>query len=217
MNFTEDLLNDVFTYVVGRKELVWDDHKIDINVPFERLSFEEAIHKYIPSLGDCSLESKDEIITILKSYGLTENINTETISKEVLTVHLFEGLVEEKIIQPTFIMNHPIDISPLARKSEKNPSRAERFELYIGGKEIANGFSELNDPHEQERRMFAQARQRDSGDDEAMYFDEDYIKALEFGMPPAAGCGIGIDRLTMFITNSHSIREVLLFPALKRK
>ena len=217
MNFTEDLLNDVFTYVVGRKELVWDDHKIDINVPFERLSFEEAIHKYIPSLGDCSLESKDEIITILKSYGLTENINTETISKEVLTVHLFEGLVEEKIIQPTFIMNHPIDISPLARKSEKDPSRAERFELYIGGKEIANGFSELNDPQEQAIRMFAQARQKDSGDDEAMYFDEDYIKALEFGMPPAAGCGIGIDRLTMFITNSHSIREVVLFPALKRK
>ena len=132
-------------------------------------------------------------------------------------VHLFEGLVEEKIIQPTFIMNHPIDISPLARKSEKNPSRAERFELYIGGKEIANGFSELNDPQEQAIRMLAQARQKDSGDDEAMYFDEDYIKALEFGMPPAAGCGIGIDRLTMFITNSHSIREVVLFPALKRK
>ena len=217
MNFTEDLLNDVFTFVVGRKELVWDDHKIDINVPFERLSFEEAIRKYIPSLGECSLESKDEIIAILKSYGLTENLNTETISKEVLTVHLFEGLVEEKIIQPTFIMNHPIDISPLARKSEKNPSRAERFELYIGGKEIANGFSELNDPQEQAIRMSSQAKQKDSGDDEAMYFDEDYIKALEFGMPPAAGCGIGIDRLTMFITNSHSIREVLLFPALKRK
>ena len=217
MNFTEDLLNDVFTFVVGRKELVWDDHKIDINVPFQRLSFEEAICKYIPSLGECSLESKDEIIAILKSYGLTENLNTETISKEVLTVHLFEGLVEEKIIQPTFIMNHPIDISPLARKSEKNPSRAERFELYIGGKEIANGFSELNDPQEQAIRMSSQAKQKDSGDDEAMYFDEDYIKALEFGMPPAAGCGIGIDRLTMFITNSHSIREVLLFPALKRK
>ena len=217
MNFTEDLLNDVFTFVVGRKEMVWDDHKIDINVPFERLSFEEAIRKYIPSLGECSLESKDEIIAILKSYGLTENLNTETISKEVLTVHLFEGLVEEKIIQPTFIMNHPIDISPLARKSEKNPSIAERFELYIGGKEIANGFSELNDPQEQAIRMSSQAKQKDSGDDEAMYFDEDYIKALEFGMPPAAGCGIGIDRLTMFITNSHSIREVLLFPALKRK
>ena len=205
-------------YVVGRKELVWDDHKIDISVPFERLSFEEAIHKYIPSLGEIIvLNRKTKLFAILKSYGLTENINTETISKEVLTVHLFEGLVEEKIIQPTFIMNHPIDISPLARKSEKNPSRAERFELYIGGKEIANGFSELNDPQEQAMRMLAQARQKDSGDDEAMYFDEDYIKALEFGMPPAAGCGIGIDRLTMFITNSHSIREVVLFPALKRK
>ena len=217
MNFTEDLLNDVLAYVVGRKELVWDGHKIDMGVPFERLSFEEAIHKYIPSLSKSSLETKDEIITILKRYGLTENINTESISKEVLTVHLFEGLVEEKIIQPTFVMNHPIDISPLARKSEKNPSSAERFELYIGGKEIANGFSELNDPQEQSTRMLAQARQKDSGDDEAMYFDEDYIKALEFGMPPAAGCGIGIDRLTMFITNSHSIREVVLFPALKRK
>ena len=217
MSFTESLLKDVFAHVVGKKEAVWDDHKIDISVPFERLSFEEAIHKYIPSLSDYSFESKDEIIAILRSFGLTENINTETLSKEVLTVHLFECLVEEKIIQPTFIMNHPIDISPLARKAEKNPSRAERFELYIGGKEIANGFSELNDPQEQKVRMLAQARQKDSGDDEAMYFDEDYIKALEFGMPPAAGCGIGIDRLTMFITNSHSIREVVLFPALKRK
>ena len=217
MNFTEALLKDVCESIVGRKELVWDDRKIDISVPFERLSFEEAIHKYIPSLQDNSLESKDEIISILKSYGLIENIDTKTMSKEVLTIHLFEGLVEEKIIQPTFIMNHPVEISPLARKSLNNPSRAERFELYIGGKEIANGFSELNDPQEQAKRMFSQAMQKDSGDDEAMYFDEDYIKALEFGMPPAAGCGIGIDRLTMFITNSHSIREVVLFPALKRK
>ena len=217
MNFTEELLKDVCACVVGKKELVWDNHKIDISVPFERLSFEEAIYKYIPSLGDSTLDSKDEIINILKSYGLTENIDTENISKEILTVHLFEALVEEKIVQPTFIINHPIDISPLARNSEKNPSIAERFELYIGGKEMANGFSELNDPQEQAIRMLAQARQKDSGDDEAMYFDEDYIKALEFGMPPAAGCGIGIDRLTMFVTNSHSIREVVLFPALKRK
>ena len=217
MNFTEELLKDVCACVVGKKELVWDNHKIDISVPFERLSFEEAIYKYIPSLGNSTLDSKDEIINILKSYGLTENIDTENISKEILTVHLFEALVEEKIVQPTFIINHPIDISPLARNSEKNPSIAERFELYIGGKEMANGFSELNDPQEQAIRMLAQARQKDSGDDEAMYFDEDYIKALEFGMPPAAGCGIGIDRLTMFVTNSHSIREVVLFPALKRK
>ena len=217
MSFTEDLLKDVCESIVGKKKLVWDDHEIDISVPFERLGFEEAIQKYIPILGNSSLQSKDEMISILKSYGLTENIDTETTSIEMLTVHLFESMVEDKIIQPTFITDHPVEISPLARKSAKNSSRVERFELYIGGKEIANGFSELNDPQDQATRMLMQARQKDSGDDEAMYFDEDYIKALEFGMPPAAGCGIGVDRLTMFITNSHSIREVVLFPALKRK
>ena len=140
MNFTEELLSDVFAYVVGRKQLVWDDHKIDISVPFERLSFEEAIHKYIPSLGACSLESKDEIISILKNYGLTENINTETTSKEVLTVHLFEGLVEEKIIQPTFIMNHPIDISPLARKSEKIRPELKGLSFTLGVKKLQMDF-----------------------------------------------------------------------------
>ena len=138
MNFTEDLLKDVCESVVGEK-VVWDDHKIDISVPFERLSFEEAIHKYIPSLEDSSLESKDEIISVLKSYGLTENINTKTMSKEVLTIHLFEGWLK-KNYTANFIMNHPVEISPLARKSVNNPSRAERFELYIGGKKLRMDF-----------------------------------------------------------------------------
>tara|TARA_B100000963_G_scaffold361306_1_gene396070 strand:+ start:904 stop:2436 length:1533 start_codon:yes stop_codon:yes gene_type:complete len=217
MNFTESLLKDVCKNIVGEKELVWDDHRVDISKPFERLSFENAIYKYFPNLKDANLRSKKEMTDILKRYELTETIDLDSSSSEMLMVHLFESLVEEKIVQPTFIMDHPTEISPLARSSEKNPSVSERFELYIGGKEIANGFSELNDPQEQARRMRAQAMKKDAGDDEAMYFDEEYIRALEFAMPPAAGCGIGIDRLTMFLTNSHSIREVILFPALKRK
>mgnify|MGYP001207081526 FL=1 len=217
MNFTESLLKDVCKNIVGEKELVWDDHRVDISKPFERLSFENAIYKYFPNLKDANLRSKKEMTDILKRYELTETIDLDSSSSEMLMVHLFESLVEEKIVQPTFIMDHPTEISPLARSSEKNPSVSERFELYIGGKEIANGFSELNDPQEQARRMRAKAMKKDAGDDEAMYFDEEYIRALEFAMPPAAGCGIGIDRLTMFLTNSHSIREVILFPALKRK
>ncbi len=130
---------------------------------------------------------------------------------------LFDHIVEPKLIKPTFIIDHPIEVSPLSRRNEKNPKIAERFELFIGGKEIANGFSELNDPDDQRERFLNQVRLRDSGDEEALFMDEDYLKALEYGLPPTAGEGIGIDRLVMVLTDSSSIRDVILFPQMKKK
>ncbi|MGA1161305.1 MAG: amino acid--tRNA ligase-related protein, partial [Burkholderiaceae bacterium] len=134
-----------------------------------------------------------------------------------LQVMLFEQEVEDKLWQPTFICEHPTEISPLARASDTRPEVTERFELYITGREIGNGFSELNDAEDQAARFAAQVAAKDGGDDEAMYFDHDYVRALEYGMPPAGGCGIGIDRLMMLLTDSASIRDVILFPALRRQ
>jgi lysyl-tRNA synthetase class 2 len=154
----------------------------------------------------------------LKEFCKAEKIKTDTkASLAIIKNEIFEALVEEKLIEPTFITEYPIEVSPLARASTVNPEVAERFELFIDGKEIANGFSELNDPEEQAERFKDQVSKKDRGDNEAMHFDKDYIEALEHGLAPCAGVGIGIDRLTMLITGTESIRDVLLFPQLKNK
>ena len=158
------------------------------------------------------------LTSALKKLGLSEEKNRlSSRSLASLQVLYFEELVEEKLWQPTFIMEHPTEISPLARANDARPDVTERFKLYITGREFGNGFSELNDAEEQAERFNAQVTAKDSGDDEAMLYDHDFIRALEYGMPPAGGCGVGIDRLMMLLLDAPSIRDVILFPALRRE
>ena len=189
-------------------------HKTNIfKKAFHKLTMDEAILQFT------SLKKKDlDDIKKLKEFCKAEKIKTDTkASQAIIKNEIFEALVEEKLLEPTFITEYPIEVSPLARASTINPEVAERFELFIDGKEIANGFSELNDPEEQAERFKDQMAKKDLGDNEAMHFDKDYIEALEHGLAPCAGVGIGIDRLTMLITGTESIRDVLLFPQLKNK
>ena len=189
-------------------------HKTNIfKKAFHKLTMDEAILQFTPLKKKDLSDGKK-----LKEFCKAEKIKTDTkASLAIVKNEIFEALVEEKLIEPTFITEYPIEVSPLARASTVNPEVAERFELFIDGKEIANGFSELNDPEEQAERFKDQVSKKDSGDNEAMHFDKDYIEALEHGLAPCAGVGIGIDRLTMLITGTESIRDVLLFPQLKNK
>jgi lysyl-tRNA synthetase class 2 len=217
MTYTENLLRNLCLEILGKDSLIWDEKEISFAGPFEKISYKDALRKHVKDFNSSESLKREKLVEVIEKHGLSGKVNCDSTSTDVLTVFLFEAIVESKLVQPTFITDHPVEISPLARESNKNPGKAERFELYIGGKEIANGFSELNDPQEQAKRLLIQAQKKKDGDKEAMYFDEDYIKVLETGMPPTAGCGIGIDRLLMAFTNSHSIREVIFFPALKGK
>jgi len=216
MTFTQELIRSVALSAVGTLHLNYGDKAVDLSQEFERLTIPQAILKYGPS--DVQVESEDWLRSALKKLGLNEEKDRlSSLSLATLQVKYFEETVESQLWQPTFICEHPVEISPLARESDTRPGVTERFELYITGREFGNGFSELNDAEDQAQRFNAQVAQKDSGDDEAMFFDHDFVRALEYGMPPTAGCGIGIDRLMMMLTNSPSIRDVILFPALKRE
>lgn len=216
MTFTEALIRDAAQKVCGSLELSYADKPVDLSQPFERLTIREAILKHTEA-GD-HVDDAAWLTSALRKLGLTdEKDRLSTRSLASLQVLFFEETVEEKLWQPTFICEHPVEISPLARASDTNPGVTERFELYITGREFGNGFSELNDAEEQAARFNAQVAAMDSGDDEAMFYDHDFIRALEYGMPPTGGCGIGIDRLMMLLTDSPSIRDVILFPALRRE
>ncbi|MEO7401791.1 MAG: lysine--tRNA ligase [Polaromonas sp.] len=216
MAFTEDLIRDIGQKVCGSLELSYAGKPVDLSQPFERLTIREAILKHTDA-GD-NVDHADWLTSALKKLGLTEAKNRLAgRSLASLQVMYFEEMVEEKLWQPTFIMEHPTEISPLARANDERPEVTERFELYITGREFGNGFSELNDAEEQAARFNAQVDAKDGGDDEAMFYDHDFIRALEYGMPPTGGCGIGIDRLMMLLTDSPSIRDVILFPALRRE
>ena len=224
MTFSEALIRDCAHKAVGTLQLSYGGKPVDLAQPFERLTIREAIVKHTeagaPLEGGTHLRVDDPawLIRALRKLGLTEaKHKLSTRSLAGLQVLYFEETVEEKLWQPTFICEHPVEISPLARSSDHKPGITERFELYITGREFANGFSELNDAEEQAARFHGQVAAKEDGDDEAMYYDHDFVRALEYGMPPAGGCGVGIDRLMMLLTDSPSIRDVVLFPALRRE
>ena len=216
MDYTEALVRDAAQKAVGTLQLTYGGKPVDLSQPFQRLTIPEAIVKFTEA-GD-KVADREWLTNALRKLGMTEEkdrLSTRTLAS--LQVLYFEEVVEEKLWQPTFIMEHPTEISPLARANDERPEVTERFELYITGREFGNGFSELNDAEDQAARFNAQVQAKDGGDDEAMYFDHDFVRALEYGMPPTGGCGIGIDRLMMLLTDSASIRDVILFPALRRE
>ncbi|MBK1781144.1 lysine--tRNA ligase [Advenella sp. WQ 585] len=218
MNFTEKLLRDVAIQAAGSAVLTHQGRELDLSKPFERLTIVQAITKYAPEYTEEQLADEAFLRNELKKFGI--NAYDSVMSRAgigALQLALFEETAEAKLWDPTFIIDYPVEVSPLARASDSVPGITERFELFITGREIANGFSELNDPEDQAARFLAQVEAKDAGDEEAMFYDADYIRALEYGMPPAGGCGIGIDRLVMLLTDSHSIRDVLLFPHLRKE
>jgi lysyl-tRNA synthetase class 2 len=213
MKITEELFEYLFQKLNLEKKLTFDDLEIDFSTPFKRVSYIDAIVK-IGGVDKEIATNKERALEFLKS----KNIEPKgSISLGSLQADMFDEFVESKLINPTFVVDFPVEISPLARRSDKNPEVTERFELFIAGREIANGFSELNDPVDQYQRFKEQVDSKISGDDEAHEMDEDYVNALGYGMAPTAGEGIGIDRLVMLLTNQHSIRDVILFPAMKPK
>ncbi|KFN50002.1 lysyl-tRNA synthetase [Arenimonas malthae CC-JY-1] len=212
MDLTEGLIRETALRVRDTTHLQWEDMAIDLGPAFRRWSMTEAVLELNPEIAREELRDVQAMrahcarlgIKVKESYGWGK-----------LLLEVFEKTVEHTLVQPTFITDHPVEVSPLARASDRDPQLTDRFELFIGGREIANGFSELNDPEDQKARFLAQVEAKEGGDDEAMHFDADYIRALEYGMAPTGGLGIGIDRLVMLITDSASIRDVLLFPYMR--
>ncbi|MCD2516540.1 lysine--tRNA ligase [Massilia sp. G4R7] len=214
MDFTEQVIRQAAIDSNGSAVLTYGGRELDLSKPFQRLTIVEAIDKYAPGYTPEQLNSADFIKEELKKFGVKP---FATAGLGALQLTLFEETAEALLWEPTFIIDYPVEVSPLARASDAVDGITERFELFMVGREIANGFSELNDPEDQAARFLSQVAAKEAGDDEAMYFDADYIRALEYGMPPAGGCGIGIDRLMMLITDSPNIRDVLLFPHLRKE
>ncbi len=214
MNFTETLMHHLCDEVMGTRQIAYQEHVIDFDKPYARLSVKDAVLAYHPELAEKDVSSVEACRCVLDNLKLSYNA-ADGLGK--LQLILFEETVEHLLIQPTFVIDYPTEVSPLARRSANDPDVTDRFELFIAGREIANGFSELNDAEDQAARFKKQVEAKQAGDLEAMHFDSDYIEALEYGMPPTAGEGIGIDRLVMLFTNSPSIRDVVLFPHMRHE
>ncbi len=212
MNFVETMLRQIAQKVSQTVQVPYGDHVIDFGAPFDRISPRQAVLKY-SSLKESDLTA-ERIDATLQQQGVEVPGGS---SLEIKIFALFEKLAEPKLIQPTFIINFPVENSPLAKRDAKNPNIAARFELFVAGMELANGFNELNDPFDQAQRFQEQAQQHASGNVEAMHYDAEYVHALEYGLPPTVGVGVGVDRLTMLLSNTTSIKDVILFPTLKRK
>jgi lysyl-tRNA synthetase class 2 len=213
MDYTEAVLRHAARLATGSASLVYDGKPVHLDEPFARLTVRQAL---VQHAGLSEVETSDAAVLRARLKAAGEEAPAHWSLAE-LQFAAFEAEVESKLWQPTFIIDYPVEVSPLARASDTDPSITERFELFITGREIANGFSELNDAEDQAARFLAQAKNKEAGDEEAMYYDADFIRALEVGMPPTGGCGIGIDRLVMLLTDSASIRDVILFPALRRE
>ena len=213
MSFTEDLFAFIAKNIFGGLKFNYQDTEIDLTPPWRRISVKEALVQ-IAGMEPAALENQTQALAFARKAGCKVK-ETDHLGKILMAI--FDEVVEKKLIQPTFVTHYPVVISPLSRRSNTDADLTDRFELYIYGREIANAFSELNDPADQRERFLQQLQEREAGDDEAHEMDEDYIRTLEYAMPPTAGEGIGIDRLVMLFTDSASIRDVILFPLLRTK
>ena len=214
MDLTEALMRDLTTTVLGSTNVTYGDHTFHFDRPFRRLTVVEAILKYNPDLTAGDIASRDSAAAVAERLGIQVQSGW---GLGKIQIEIFEETAESQLLEPTFITAYPTEVSPLARRNDEDPFVTDRFEFFVGGRELANGFSELNDAEDQAERFAAQVAAKEAGDDEAMHFDHDYIRALEYGLPPTAGEGIGIDRLVMLLTNSPSIRDVILFPHLRHE
>ncbi|NWG30074.1 MAG: lysine--tRNA ligase [Rhodocyclaceae bacterium] len=212
MDFTEGLIRHAAREALGTEVFDYQGRTLDLSKPFRRMTIVEAIHAYHPGYSLTMLNDAGWLRHKLADLQVEVKPNA---GLGTLQMQLFEETTEAELWDPTYIIDYPTEVSPLARRSDTNPEVTERFELFIVGREIANGFSELNDPEDQAARFLEQAKAKEAGDEEAMYYDADYIRALEYGLPPTGGCGVGIDRLVMLLTNSPSIRDVILFPQMR--
>ena len=240
MALTEELLASAAVEILGTTELPWGEETISLKAPFRRISMVDAIlecagersgegqagpgvsSKVKTSPAQTPRVTRESLSDLAFLRRTAERVGVESVgrfgdSKGKLLAEIFGAVAEEKLVQPTFVIDYPAEISPLSKTKPGDPATADRFELFVGRMEVANGFCELNDPDEQAERFRQQMAERRKGDEEAMVFDEDYVEALSYGMPPTAGEGVGIDRLAMLFTNSHSIRDVILFPLMRPK
>jgi len=214
MDLTEALMRDLTTTVLGSTDVTYGDHTFHFDRPFARLTVVEAILKYNPDLSAEDIASRESAAAVAERLGIQVQPGW---GLGKIQIEIFEETAESQLLEPTFITAYPTEVSPLARRNDEDPFVTDRFEFFVGGRELANGFSELNDAEDQAERFAAQVAAKEAGDDEAMHFDHDYIRALEYGLPPTAGEGIGIDRLVMLLTDSPSIRDVILFPHLRHE
>ena len=212
MDLTEEMLRTVTQDVLGTSRVHYQGTDLDFSKPFHRMTVVDSILHFNPTIKAEGIATLDEAILVAKDLGISLK---DSYGLGKVQIEIFEKTVEHRLMQPTFITAYPTEVSPLARRNDNDSFVTDRFEFFVGGREIANGFSELNDAEDQAERFLAQVAEKDAGDDEAMHFDADYIRALEYGMPPTAGEGIGIDRLVMLLTDSPTIRDVLLFPHMR--
>tara|TARA_Y100000758_G_C16051258_1_gene421699 strand:+ start:250 stop:1752 length:1503 start_codon:yes stop_codon:yes gene_type:complete len=212
MNMIEVLVRGLSERIYNSKTITYQDSKIDFSKAFTSMTMEEVIIKYHPNIEKNNIREREYLANFAKKINI-EILDTYDSGK--IQIEIFDKTCESKLLEPTFIYSYPVEVSPLSRRNDKDPFVADRFEFFVAGKELANGFSELNDPEDQEERFRQQAAKRQAGDHEAMPYDYDYIRALEYGLPPTAGLGVGIDRLVMLLTDTPSIRDVLLFPHMR--